>query len=92
MSTTFSGAVTNKNPARSFSLTSGAGPASGTLTFSKTAPLTVTIYAADGSVLLSQTGGSPLSLSFALPAGTAQITVSGTAQSSFSLTITYPTP
>ena len=92
LSTTFSGAVTNKNPARSFSLTSGAGPASGTLTFSKTAPLTVTIYAADGSVLLSQTGGSPLSLSFALPAGTAQITVSGTAQSSFSLTITYPTP
>jgi len=92
LSTTFSGAVTNKNPARSFSLTSGAGPASGTLTFSKTAPLTVTVYSASGTMLLSQTGGSPLSLSLDLPAGTAQIVVSGTAQSSFSLTINYLAP
>src|SRR5439155_15985368 len=88
VSTTLSGAVTNKNLSRSFTLTSGAGTASGTLTFSKTAPLTVTIYSANGSILLTQTGGSPLSLSVVLPAGTAQIVVSGTAQSSFSLTIT----
>ena len=92
VSTTLSGAVTNKNPSRSFTLMSGAGTASGTLTFSKTAPLTVTVYSASGSVLLTQTGGSPLSLSFVLPAGTAQIVVSGTAQSSFSLTISYPAP
>ncbi|TME32397.1 MAG: hypothetical protein E6I66_05535 [Chloroflexi bacterium] len=92
VSTTLSGAVTNKNLSRSFTLTSGAGTASGTLTFSKTAPLTVTIYSANGSILLTQTGGSPLSLSVVLPAGTAQIVVSGTAQSSFSLTITYPAP
>ncbi len=92
LSTTLSGAITNKNTTRSFALMSGAGTASGTLTFSKTAPLTVTVYSANGSILLTQTGGSPLSLSFVLPAGTAQIVVSGTAQSSFSLTITYPAP
>ena len=92
LSTTLTGAITNKNTTRSFALMSGAGTASGTLTFSKTAPLTVTVYSANGSILLTQTGGSPLSLSVVLPAGTAQIVVSGTAQSSFSLTITYPAP
>jgi len=92
LSTTFSGAVTNKNSSRSFTLISGAGVASGTLTFTKAAPLTVAVYSPTGSVLVSQTGGSPLSMSLLLPAGTSQFVVSGTAQSSFSLTITYPAP
>ena len=89
---TVSGAITNKNPSRSFALLSGAGTASGTLTFSKAAPLTVTVYSAGGSVLLTETGGSPLTMTFGLPSGIAQIVVSGTAQSSFSLTISYPAP
>jgi len=92
LSTTLSGAITNKNPSRSFALLSGAGTASGTLTFSKAAPLTVTVYSAGGSVLLTETGGSPLTMTFGLPSGIAQIVVSGTAQSSFSLTISYPAP
>jgi hypothetical protein len=54
--------------------------------------MTVTVYAANGTVLLTQTGGSPLSLSLVLPSGTAQIVVSGTTQSSFSLTISYTAP
>jgi subtilisin family serine protease len=92
LSTTFSGAVTNRNPSRSFTLSSGAGTATATLAFSKSLPLTLTFTAADGTVLATTNGASPVSLTIRLPAGTSQITVSGTAQSSFTVTVTHPAP
>lgn len=92
LSTTFSGAITNKNPSRSFTLSSGAGTATATLAFSKALPLMLTFTAADGTVLATTNGASPLWLTFAVPAGTSQITVSGTAQSSFTVTVTHPAP
>ena len=92
ITTTFSGAVTNRNSSRSFTFTAGQGSGSARLSFSKAAALTVTVFGPDGTMLLSQTGGSPLELSFSVTAGTSQLVVSGSGQSSFSLTLTYPAP
>ena len=92
ITTTFSGAVTNRNSSRSFTFTAGQGSGSARLSFSKAAPLTVTVFGPDGTMLLSRTGGSPLELSFRVTAGTSQVVVSGGGQSSFSLTLTYPAP
>jgi len=92
LSTTISGAVTNKNPSRTFAITGGSGPGSLVLTYSKIIPLSVTVYGPDGVVVASSSGGSPFAMSFTLTAGTSQIVVSGSAQSSFSLTVTYPAP
>jgi thermitase len=90
--TTFSGAVTTKNNSRAFSLATGSGNAAATLTFSKASPLTLTVYGSDGAVLGTQTGASPLAVSVALSVGSVQFVVSGTAQSSFTLTVNYASP
>ena len=92
ISTTFSGALTPKNNSRSFSLTSGAGVASATLSYSKSNSLSIAVYGPDGTILLSQTGASPLSFDITLTGGMSQFTVSGTTQSSFTLTVSYPAP
>jgi thermitase len=92
LTTTFSGAVTNKNSSRSFTLTTGSGTTSATLTFSKLAPLTLAVYAPDGTPMVAQTGASPLSVSFTAPAGSLQFVITGTAQSSFTLSVGYPSP
>ena len=92
MTSSFSGAVTNKNSSRAFTLTTGSGTLNATLAYSKTPPLTLTVYGSDGAVLATQTGSSPSSLSFSSAAGSLQLVVSGTAQSSFTLSVTYPTP
>jgi len=90
--TTFSGAVTTKNNSRAFSLATGSGTAAATLTFSKASPLTLTVYGSDGAVLATQTTTSGLSMSITLSGGSVQLVVSGTAQSSFTLTVSYPSP
>ena len=92
MSTTFGGAVTNKNPSRSFGITAGAGAGSALLTYSKTIPLSVTVYGPDGAIVAASSASSPLAMTFTLAAGMSQIVVSGTSQSSFSLSVTYTAP
>jgi hypothetical protein len=92
LTTTFSGAVTNKNSSRSFTLTTGSGTVSTTLSYSKLSPLTLAVYAPDGTVLATQTGASPVSVSFDVPAGSVQLVVSGASQSSFFLSVSYPSP
>ena len=86
--------MTGKNSSRSFSLGAGAGMAmaTATLSYSKSTPLTLVVYGPDGSILATQTGASPSTVTMALPPGIAQFVVSGTAQSSFTLTVTYIAP
>jgi len=89
---TYSGAINNKNTSRSFILATGGGAVAATLRFSKAAALTLEAYSLDGALLEAGTGGSPLPIEFVVPAGSVQLVVSGTVQSSFTLTVNYSSP
>jgi len=86
--TTFSGSVNRKNPARSFVVTVGSGPANARLAFSKCQAMTLGLSAADGTTVATVSGPSVVVLDDLLGQGTYSYTVSATAQCSFSLTVT----
>ncbi len=93
--TTFSGSVSSKRSKQRFSVTVGTGTASDALQFSgngkskSSGSLTLTVYAANGAVVLNTTGPSVLRQSVYLAAGTYTWEVSGSTSASFSLGVTY---
>jgi subtilase family protein/fervidolysin-like protein/predicted actin-binding protein len=87
----YTGSLSKKQTSQSYSLNVGSGLASATLVFTRASSLTVTLRAADGSVVGSSSGPSVLSLIANLPAGRYTFTVSG-ASANFTLSVGYPTP
>ncbi|MBK5305960.1 MAG: peptidase S8 [Frankiaceae bacterium] len=88
-STTYTGSLNGGNPSRSFSVTSAAGSLDATLTFSRSASMDLTLKDAAGRTVATATGGSPVSLTSSVAAGTYTLTVSG-GRGSFSLEVTTP--
>lgn len=91
--TTFSGSLSPKQSSKSFSLTTGSGLLTATLSFAKASALTLSLVAPDGSKLASLTGASGLKLTKEVAAGGYRLLVSGEgAKTSFTLNVTYPAP
>ena len=88
LTTSFSGSLNTKTTSRTYSVTAGAGPLSAALTFTKAPSLTLTVRAADGTVIAQASGSSVLRLAPNVARGTYQLVVSGTASASFTLTVT----
>jgi hypothetical protein len=94
---TFTGTLSKNVSSLSFPLAIGAGEADATLTFSKSASMTVQLVDSAGSVVGQATGkSSPLRLNLpALAAGAYRFLVSGSGVKgsvSFTLTVTAPGP
>ena len=81
---TFSGSLTPRNPARSFSVTVASGLADAQLSFSKCSTLALGL-----STGANTSGPSVVVLDTVLPAGTHTYTVSG-GRCAFTLTVTAP--
>jgi thermitase len=90
--TMFSGSLTPKSTSRSYSVASGTGQLQLGLTFTKVSTLTLTVRNASGQTVLQTSGPSPLRASASVSAGSYTLTVSGSNRSSFTLTVTCPTP
>ncbi len=87
---TYSGSVNSTQRNRSYAVTTGTGMATATLRLTKGSGLSLSVIAADGSVLATSQGTSP-TVSLAVTAGTYSFKVTGTGTKvTFSLTITYP--
>jgi thermitase len=93
-SATFTGTLNGRQPSASFPLAIGTGVAQSALAFSKWPSLTLTVLAADGSIVGSANGASVLTLAQSLAAGSYTFKVSGSGKggASFTLTISYPSP
>lgn len=87
--TTFSGNLTGKQTSRSYPVTTGGGSYSATLGFTRASSLTLTIRNAAGTTVAQASGGSPVTLTGTLSAGTYSFVVSGTERASFDLSVTY---
>jgi hypothetical protein len=95
-----SGSLTSKHPAKTFSLSVGAGGSTGALQYSlrghpkpgTTSSLRLRIIASNGAVLADVLGPSVLRTSVSLPNGIYTWEVSGKVSASFTLTVTYPMP
>jgi thermitase len=94
MIASFSGTLNARQSAATFPLTVGGGTAQASLAFSKWQSLTLTVIGSDGSTIANASGPSVLSLIRSLSAGsyTFKVTGSGKGGSSFTLTISYPSP
>jgi len=89
----FSGSLSPKQASKSFGLTSGNGPLTATLSFTKASALTLSLLAPDGTRLASAKGASGLKLAKEVAAGSYRLLVSGEgAKTSFTLNVTYPAP
>jgi hypothetical protein len=88
---TFTSSLNPGNPARTFTVTVGAGLADGKLSFSKCSSLTLGLSSAGGSAVASASGPSVVVLDSTLAAGTYTYLVSG-GRCSLTLTVTAPTP
>jgi hypothetical protein len=89
----FTGSLTSRKTSYAFLVTVGAGSTTARLTFSKASQLTLTLTAADGSVVATTTGASGVSLTSTLGAGTYSYVVSGNVpkgSASFTLNVTHP--
>ena len=89
--TTWSGSLNRRTSTRSYAITTGTGTLTGRLSFTKTSSLTLSVVAADGSVVARTSGPSPVSISAPVQGGSYTVVVSGSGNASFSLTVTYPT-
>jgi subtilisin family serine protease len=89
---TFSGSLSKKQTSRAYPLTVGTGVAHASLSFNRSPSLTLTVLAADGSIVGTASGPSVLTLIESLPAGSYSYRVGGGSGASFTLTISYPTP
>jgi hypothetical protein len=90
---TFTGSLNKKQGSKGFNVKAGAGQATASLEFTKSASLALTVLAADGSTIGSASGPSIVKLVKMLPAGTYQYVVAGTGNSAtFTLTVAYSTP
>jgi hypothetical protein len=83
-----------KQASQTFALDIGSGQVDEALTFSKLSSLTLTITAADGTVVASASGSSVLKLTKTLGAGSYRFKVggSGKAACSFILALNYANP
>ena len=89
--TVFAGSLNRKNPARSFSVTAAAGSLTGSLSFSKAKSLSLAVKSSTGQLLASGNGPSVLKVLTTLPAsGTYALTVSGSGNATFTLSVGYP--
>jgi thermitase len=91
-SASFSGTLNAKQTSQSFPLTVGAGVTQASLAFSKWPSLTMSVLAADGSIVRTASGASVLTLATSLSAGsyTFKVTGSGKGGAPFTLTINCP--
>jgi subtilisin family serine protease len=91
-SVSFTGTLNAKQTAVTFPLVIGSGVVQASLAFSKWPSLTLTVRAADGTIVGSANGGSVLTLVKSLSAGSYAFNVAGTGKggSSFTLTVSYP--
>jgi hypothetical protein len=87
----FIGTLNAKQTAATFQLVIGSGLVQASLVFSKWPSLTLTVRAADGSIVGSASGGSVLPLVKSSRAGSYLFSVTGTGEggSSFTLTVNY---
>jgi hypothetical protein len=85
---TYSGSLSRKVSTKTYSLNVGAGSLSATVTFTKATKLTVTL-SLSGSPLASKVGPSPEAVTARVSAGTYDVTVSGTGNASFTLSVSY---
>ena len=89
----FSGTLNKKQPSRAYPLKVGSGMANAALAFARSSSLSLTVQRADGMVVGSASGSSVLPLIASLSAGDYSYVVGGgTANASFTLTVTYTTP
>jgi thermitase len=91
---TFNGSLgAGSKSSASFTLKVGSGPDQASLTFPfKCSSLNLTIKGASGAVTDQASGPSVVSLSSSLSAGSYSWTVSGSCKTSYSLTVTSPSP
>jgi hypothetical protein len=95
---TFTGSISTKKPKARFTVTSAAGDASSTLTFSgtgkvkSTPSLKLTVLDGTGAVVATVSGPSVLKGVVPLPAGASAWEVSGSTSVSFTLKVTHPAP
>ena len=89
--TTLSGTLSRKISSRTYSIATGSGGLSVSLTFSKASKLTLAVTAS-GSTVASQSGPSPEALTSSVTAGTYSVVVSGSGSATFTLNATYPNP
>ncbi len=87
----WSGSLTRKVASSSHALSTGAGPLSLTLTFSKVKSLTLSVLDAAGNVVRSATVRSGETMAPSVAAGSYSVVVSGAA-ASFTVTATYTAP
>jgi hypothetical protein len=94
VSASFTGTLNSRQSSATFPLTVGSGVAQSSLAFSKWPWLTLTVVAADRTIVASANGASVLLLVQSLVAGSYTFKVAGTGKggSSFTLTINYPSP
>jgi hypothetical protein len=92
VSASFTGTLNAKQNSQSFPFTVGTGVTQASLAFSKWQSLTLSVLAADGSIVDSASGPSVLTLARSLSAGSYmfKVTGSGKGGSSFTLTINCP--
>jgi hypothetical protein len=87
----FSSSLSKKSPTKSFSVSSGAGKVTSSISFSRAKSLTLTVATSTGSVLAKGSGPSVLKVLAAAPSkATYTLTVSGADNASFTLTVTRP--
>lgn len=90
VTTTFSGTVNAANPSRSYAVSTGTGTLRASVKASKGSVVTLSLRAADGTVLATAQSSAP-SLSVAVTRGTYTLVVTGSgAKASFTLTVTSP--
>jgi hypothetical protein len=89
---TFSGTLNNKTPSRSYAVTVGSGTLAANATFSRATDLTLQLLDGAGTVVAEHSGGSPVTTSASVAAGTYTVVVTGASRASYTLTVTYATP
>jgi subtilisin family serine protease len=88
--TVFQSTVAPSSPARTLSLTVGAGPVTATLTFPGAGRLSLSLTARGRRASVGRvSGASPIQLRRPLPAGPIRLTVTGAARTAFNLTLTH---
>jgi hypothetical protein len=71
-------------------MTTGSGPVTGVLTFSKCTSMTLSLTAAGGQVIATTGGASGLSISATVAAGSYAFTAVGDGHCTFKVTASYP--
>jgi cell division septation protein DedD len=87
----FTGSLNKRVTSRTFALTARAGTLTGQLQFTKARSMTASLTDSQGAVVATVSGPSVVSILSAVPSGVTSVTVTGSANANFTLTVTYPT-